>query len=153
MGVGPSPLKSETQGGRQHSIMYFSLSRLLLSALKAHLGCVLKLRYITSSQNTCPRMINTDKAGFVAGFHFGFLLSSPSNTHKNFLLRDFNCMYAYIRIHEYLYIQVDIRMCYRLLLKGKKKKARLLPSSSESSLLLGTLNEDMRHHAEGGKEI
>lgn len=62
-------------------------------------------------------------------------------------------MPTFVSMNIYLYIQVDIRMCYRLLLKGKKKKARLLPSSSESSLLLGTLNEDMRHHAEGGKEI
>lgn len=63
-------------------------------------------------------------------------------------------MYAYVRIHEYLFVHTG-RHTYVLQtsFKRKKKKAQLLPSSSESSLLLGTLNEDMRHHAEGGKEI
>lgn len=52
---------------------------------------------MTSSQNTCPRMIHTDKAGFAVGYHFGFLLNSPFNTQELSVKR----FYLHICLHSY----------------------------------------------------
>lgn len=104
------------------------------------LGFVLKLPEVWRAPRTRVQEWSTPiKLGLQLGTILDFSWI-PRPTHKNFLLRDFICIYAYIHIN--VCVHTCRHICVLQISFEGEKKAHLFPSSSKSIPLLGKLNED-----------